>query len=127
MSSFDLDFPVECDDEYWESDDPQLAFKQPPGKPSTVSYFNCLLRVMRIHAYALRSMVNLYETFLLFSLLSCEKYSLRSSKLLSDRQHAQEIVSELDSELNKWLDSVPEHRTSPLPLRLHPPLTVSCS
>ncbi|EKM58714.1 uncharacterized protein PHACADRAFT_193830 [Phanerochaete carnosa HHB-10118-sp] len=89
---FDVDYPIECDDEYWEMDDPQLAFKQPPGKPSYTASFNCMIRLMHIHAYCLRGL-----------------YSLRGSKLLSDPQRAQELVSELDSELNRWLDSIPEH------------------
>jgi hypothetical protein len=31
----------------------------------------------------------------------------------------QQVVAELDSSLNKWVDSVPEHRTSALTLSLH--------
>lgn len=89
---FDVDYPIECDDEYWENDDPELAFKQPPGKPSMITFFNCILRLTRIHGHCLRAL-----------------YSLRGSKLHSDPERAQATVSELDSELNKWLDSVPEH------------------
>ncbi len=56
--SFDLDLPVECDNEYWINEDPKLAFKQPHGKPSIVAYFNCLLRLNMIHAFALRTIVS---------------------------------------------------------------------
>lgn len=55
--SFDIDLPTECDDEYWINDNPDLAFKQPPGKPSTVAMFNCILRLGRILAQAYRTIV----------------------------------------------------------------------
>lgn len=90
---FDVEWPVECDDEYWVTDDPALAFKQPPGKPSTVAFFSCLLRLGRLHANALRSIYSLYAT----------------AKVRSDPGWAQQVVSELDSELNKWVDSIPDH------------------
>lgn len=57
-SSFDLDMPIECDDEYWVNDNPELAFRQPPGKPSKVAYFNSLLRLNQILAFALRTIVS---------------------------------------------------------------------
>ena len=57
ICSFDVDLPVECDDEYWTNPDPNLAFKQPEGKPSTVVFFNCALRLTQIHAFALRTIV----------------------------------------------------------------------
>jgi hypothetical protein len=53
--------PVECDDEYWITDDPEQAFKQPTGKPSTVAYFNNLLRLNQILAFALRTIVRELE------------------------------------------------------------------
>ncbi|GJE89782.1 Zn(II)2Cys6 transcription factor [Phanerochaete sordida] len=95
---FDVDYPTECDDEYWELEDPELAWKQPPGKPSTTTYFILMLKLAQVHGYTLRTL-----------------YSLRGSKVLSDPERAQAIVSQLDSELNKWQDSVPEHlRWDPL-------------
>ncbi|EKM58716.1 uncharacterized protein PHACADRAFT_90910 [Phanerochaete carnosa HHB-10118-sp] len=89
---FDVDYPVECDDEYWVNDDPKLAFKQPEGKPSSVTYFIWTLRQTRIAGSILRSL-----------------YSLRAPKVLADADRAQHIVSELDSELNKLVDSIPTH------------------
>lgn len=56
--SFDLEMPIECDDEYWVTSDPDMAFKQPAGKPSTVTFFNCLLRLNQILAFALRTIVS---------------------------------------------------------------------
>lgn len=57
--SFDLDMPVECDDEYWTSSDPDKVFQQPAGKPSTVCYLTLYLKLVQIHAYALRTIVSL--------------------------------------------------------------------
>jgi hypothetical protein len=56
--SFDLDLPVECDDEYWSPPDPKDAFKQPPGKPSKMSYFIAYLKLSQILAFALRTIVS---------------------------------------------------------------------
>ena len=56
--SYDVDFPIECDDEYWENDNPALAFKQPRGKPSQVSYFNHLIKINLLHSHALRTIVS---------------------------------------------------------------------
>ncbi|KAI0364475.1 hypothetical protein BV20DRAFT_1039391 [Pilatotrama ljubarskyi] len=92
---FDLDLPTECDDEYWAHPDPEQAFKQPPGKPSTITFFNCYIRLHQILAFALRTI-----------------YSINKSKALLGfvgQQWEQHIVAELDSALNKWIDSVPDH------------------
>ena len=56
--SFDLDLPVECDDEYWSPPDPKDAFKQPSGKPSKMSYFIAYLKLSQILAFALRTIVS---------------------------------------------------------------------
>ncbi|THH16874.1 hypothetical protein EW146_g3841 [Bondarzewia mesenterica] len=92
---FDLDLPAECDDEYWTHPVPEQAFKQPPGKPSIMSYFICFLKLNQILAFALRTI-----------------YSINKSKILLGfvgQQWEQHIVAELDSALNKWVDSVPDH------------------
>ncbi|EGO24230.1 hypothetical protein SERLADRAFT_437842 [Serpula lacrymans var. lacrymans S7.9] len=91
----DLELPIECDDEYWETSDPEKAFKQPPDKPSVVSCFVNLLKLHQILAFALRTI-----------------YSINKSKVLLGfvgQQWEQHIVAELDSALNKWIDAVPDH------------------
>jgi hypothetical protein len=57
--SFDVDFLVECDDEYWEHPDPTLRFKQPPGKPSIVAFAIALHRLMGLYGIILRVVVRL--------------------------------------------------------------------
>lgn len=58
--SFDLDLPLEVDDEYWESrDDPRDTFKQPHGVPSLVSSFTQLIKLSQIIAFALKTLVRI--------------------------------------------------------------------
>ncbi|KAJ3812190.1 hypothetical protein F5876DRAFT_75089 [Lentinula aff. lateritia] len=54
--SYDLDFPVDCDDEYWSQPGEQ-AFQQPAGKPSTVSSWIHFLKQLDIFGLAQRSIV----------------------------------------------------------------------
>ncbi|KAJ6553299.1 fungal-specific transcription factor domain-containing protein [Mycena capillaripes] len=91
----DAELPVECDDEFWETDDPTKAFVQPPDKPSQITFFNCYLRLNNLLATALKMLYTLNKT----------------KKLLSYRDPAWEehIVAELDSALNGWVDSIPPH------------------
>ncbi len=56
-SSIDVEFPIECDDEYWEHPDPRKAFRQPSGKPSYMSFFISALKLSRIVATCLRTLV----------------------------------------------------------------------
>lgn len=56
--SFDLDSPACCDDEYWTNADPEKAFKQPPGKPSVLEFFLQEIKLKRILAFALRTLVS---------------------------------------------------------------------
>ncbi|GLB41328.1 putative fungal specific transcription factor [Lyophyllum shimeji] len=94
---FDLDMPIECDDEYWEHPDPQLRWRQPtPHKtPSIITYFNSYIRLNQILAFLLRTV-----------------YAINKSKILLGfvgQQWEENIVSELDSALNTWIDSLPDH------------------
>jgi hypothetical protein len=57
--SFDLDYPLEVDDDYWEHEDPKESFKQPQGKPSLITAFNLLLKLCQLQAFALRTIVRL--------------------------------------------------------------------
>ncbi|KAF5380653.1 hypothetical protein D9757_007023 [Collybiopsis confluens] len=54
-AEYDLAMPIECDDEYWEHPDPNKAFKQPPGTPSTVTFWTTLLKLVDILVFAHRS------------------------------------------------------------------------
>lgn len=93
---FDLDLPTECDDEYWIADDPEQCFKQPPGKLSTVTAFNMIIKLHQILALALRTIyaVNKSSTNVMFRMMG--------------QNWEQRMVAELDSALNQWFDSIPD-------------------
>ena len=59
FSSFDIDFPLEVDDEYWENPlDPERAFVQPLNKPSTSSFFVSYSKLNQILGFILRTIVS---------------------------------------------------------------------
>lgn len=89
---FDLDYPLECDDEYLSSDDPCKAFKQPPGKPSAMAYFVWYLRLMKVHDRAVRTI-----------------FSSEDTRKHQDPVRAQQLAFDLDSELSAWYSALPEH------------------
>ncbi|KAJ7634539.1 hypothetical protein FB45DRAFT_469159 [Roridomyces roridus] len=90
LSSYNLDFPVDCDDEYWETDDPATAFKQPLGKPSITSYAIAYCKLIEIIGMAQRT---IYE---------------ENPKSGND-EWTKEVIANLDSALNDWIDQVPMH------------------
>jgi hypothetical protein len=55
--SFDIDLPLDCDDEYLEHPDPEKAFKQPVGVPSKMEYFISMIRLNQILAFSQRTLV----------------------------------------------------------------------
>ncbi|KAJ6472406.1 fungal-specific transcription factor domain-containing protein [Mycena sanguinolenta] len=91
----DADLLIECDDEFWENEDPARAFVQPADKPSLSTFFNCYLRLNNIFAVGLKMLYSLNKT----------------KRLLSYRDQAWEehIIAELDSALNGWIDRIPPH------------------
>jgi len=58
LFSFDLEFPIECDDEYWEAKDGNQAFVQPAGQPSLVSFWSCYLKLVEIIGFAQQTLVS---------------------------------------------------------------------
>ncbi|KAI0682882.1 fungal-specific transcription factor domain-containing protein [Cytidiella melzeri] len=92
---FDLDLPVECDDEYWIQTETTVHFVQPLDKNPTVAFFNCFLRLNQIQAFAMRTV-----------------YSTSKSKTILGfvgPQWEERIVADLDSALINWMDSIPPH------------------
>ena len=57
MRSFDIEFPLEVDDEHWEPGDDREPFKQPEGTPSFVMAFNHFIKLTQIMAFALKTLV----------------------------------------------------------------------
>ncbi|RXW16423.1 hypothetical protein EST38_g9429 [Candolleomyces aberdarensis] len=90
---FDLDLPIECDDEYWDNPVPELRFKQPEGKPSLITAFTLTIRFNQILAVSMRTIYLVKPRV--------------SKELLHEWQDR--VVSEIDSALNKWLDDIPPY------------------
>jgi len=53
----DADPPLIIDDECWVADNPQLFFQQSPGKPSHLEAFVLWLKLTKISAFAVRTLV----------------------------------------------------------------------
>ncbi|KAJ7496083.1 fungal-specific transcription factor domain-containing protein [Mycena galericulata] len=95
VEDYDVELPLEVDDEYWEHPDPEQAFKQPPGKPSLVTYFVCHIRLCEILGSTLRRLYASNKSRLLMGLIG--------------NDWEQRAVAELDSAMNEFLGSLPEH------------------
>ncbi|KAI8993102.1 fungal-specific transcription factor domain-containing protein [Trametes punicea] len=91
----DLELPLEVDDEYWENENPELAFKQPEGKPSLVTAFVHWIKLSHIVAFALK---------MLYSPSKPQGDVGRGS--LQDQE---KTVEQLNEALTKWLDELPPH------------------
>lgn len=94
-ADFDLELPVDCDDEYWENDDPSLAFKQPDGKPTRASYFISIIKLTQIYLSARQAF-----------------YSVKHPDVpegMTDDEWDQAELARLNAALNAWVDSVPDH------------------
>ncbi|KAF8315630.1 hypothetical protein DL93DRAFT_2033282, partial [Clavulina sp. PMI_390] len=96
---FDLEFPVEVDDEYWSAPEYEGASvsapRQPTGMPSKISSFVASLKLYQIIALALRTL-----------------YSIDKSKALrglTGEKRDEHIISELESRMHQWVDTIPEH------------------
>ncbi|KAK7439588.1 Gypsy retrotransposon integrase-like protein 1, variant 2 [Stygiomarasmius scandens] len=94
---FDVDLPIECDDEYWITPDPEQAFKQPPGQPAYVVYWNTFVKLLDIMSFAQRT------------IYTVRRSDFWTSMGLSGTQWNEKVVSEIDRSLNRWIDSIPSH------------------
>ncbi|THU77983.1 hypothetical protein K435DRAFT_845954 [Dendrothele bispora CBS 962.96] len=107
---FDIEPLIECDDEYWPGepatlpqdglkspDSSQKAFVQPPGKPSLISFWTCTTRMLKIIAYMQKT------------IYAVRKSDIGQKHPISAIDYHKQAVTDLDSALNQWLDSVPQH------------------
>lgn len=108
--SFTAEYPLEVDDDFWENDDPQLAFRQPPDTPSTVAAFNLWLRLTDFTASALHRFV---------SLVFCDRFTPSFTRPKDIVEHdgpssvlrAEDVLNELNEKLTEWAEKVPQYRT----------------
>ncbi|KAK1217366.1 Gypsy retrotransposon integrase-like protein 1 [Marasmius sp. AFHP31] len=105
---FDVPLPIECDDEYWpkaadglgmatEGSQAHESFKQPPDKPSTMSYWIYFLRLLDVVGFAQRTIYAVRRT------------DMWTRMGMTRAEWNEKVVKELDEALAGWVDSVPEH------------------
>ncbi|KAK1219772.1 Gypsy retrotransposon integrase-like protein 1 [Marasmius sp. AFHP31] len=99
---FDVPLPIECDEEYWPIDAVAAVgshepFKQPPGKPSAMSYWIYLLRLFDIVGFAQRT------------IYAVRKTDMWTRMGMTQAEWNEKVVKELDELLANWVDGVPEH------------------
>lgn len=56
--SYDLELPIDCDDEYWPADDNSGGFRQPLGKPSKLTVFILMIKLYHIQVDMIRAIVS---------------------------------------------------------------------
>ncbi|TFK23617.1 hypothetical protein FA15DRAFT_670332 [Coprinopsis marcescibilis] len=93
----DVDYPIECDDEYWDSEtsDSRTAFIQPDGQPSMITGFIRYLKLSEIAELTLRT---IYST---------KKYKASTGAM--GEEWARRTVSRLNLLLDQWISSLPNY------------------
>ncbi|SPO43119.1 related to transcriptional activator acu-15 [Moesziomyces antarcticus] len=92
----DVELPVEIDDEYlFNTPEGEPLPKQPSDKPALISGFLCSLRLDEIIGRTLKTVYALQKTKIRFG--------------ISSKEWEERLVTEIDSALNNWLDTVPPH------------------
>ncbi|PBK98738.1 hypothetical protein ARMGADRAFT_986628 [Armillaria gallica] len=93
---FDLELPIECDDEYWDiGPDGEVHFCQPGGKPSKISYFNAQIRLSGIMSVVVRTLYSIKKG--------------RDMLGLTGEGWEERLVSDIDTSMNAWMNSIPIH------------------
>ncbi|KAJ3735928.1 fungal-specific transcription factor domain-containing protein [Lentinula guzmanii] len=92
---FDLDLPIDCDDEFWLQSNFEVSFKQPPAKPSKIAFIIRFIEATFILSHALRT---IYATS-------------KSKAFLGYTGHGWEerLVADLDSRINSWEAQIPAY------------------
>ncbi|KAJ1030501.1 hypothetical protein NDA16_001410 [Ustilago loliicola] len=92
----DVELPIEIDDEYlFNTPEGQPLPKQPTDKPALIGGFLCSLRLDEIVGRTLKTVYALHKTKLRFG--------------INSKEWDERLVTEIDSALNNWLDTVPPH------------------
>ncbi|GLB37480.1 putative fungal specific transcription factor [Lyophyllum shimeji] len=99
QEDFDVDLPLEVDDEYWEAEDPAMSFRQPEGVPAKICLFNQVIKLSQVMAFALKTVYVVDRSKIFFG--------------LTPASWRREVIAQMDSALNEWLTSLPEHLAWP--------------
>ncbi|WVR05193.1 hypothetical protein IAU60_002205 [Kwoniella sp. DSM 27419] len=90
---FDADYPIDVDDEYWDTGDPETDFQQPESAGiSRISAFVHVLKLDHILGATLRTLYAINQ----------------APDQRADLSTQRAFVMELDSALNSWADNVPD-------------------
>ncbi|KIK55570.1 hypothetical protein GYMLUDRAFT_175457 [Collybiopsis luxurians FD-317 M1] len=95
-NDMDLELPTMCDDEYWETPNPDDTFKQPEATPSKLTFWIHYMKLMEIIGFAQRS------------IYAARRLDPWGPTTLSAAEWNQKAVMALDSALNKWIDALPD-------------------
>ena len=108
----DVDPPLIVDDEYWLADNPESAFRQPSGKPSHMEAFGLWLKLTKISAFAVRTLVReavpsqIHHSFQLQYVVDKSKVAPPGTTTSEWRERT---VAQLNTAMSQWVDSVPDH------------------
>ena len=92
----DVELPIEIDDDLlYATPEAEPLPPQPHEKPALISGFLCSLRLDEIVGRTLKTVYALHKTKVRFG--------------INSKQWDERLVSEIDSALNSWLDTVPPH------------------
>ncbi|KAF8345885.1 fungal-specific transcription factor domain-containing protein [Amanita rubescens] len=91
---YDLDLPLEVDDQYWETSNPEEAFKQPKGVPSKISALNCLIKIGRILGFVQKTLYGIDKS---------------ASFVPKTRSRGEQLLKDIETALDEWLRHLPTH------------------
>ncbi|KIK55556.1 hypothetical protein GYMLUDRAFT_1017948, partial [Collybiopsis luxurians FD-317 M1] len=100
MSDLDLELSIMCNDEYWETPNPDDAFKKPENTLSKLAYWAHHIKLIGILGFTQYSIVSLP--------IPSRHLDPWGPTTLSAAEWNQKAVFELDSALNKWLNALPD-------------------
>nr|GAT53156.1 predicted protein [Mycena chlorophos] len=103
---FDIQPPTVVDDAYWDAN-----FEQPVGTYSQVAFFNSMLKLTQMIIWTLRFLV-MFSPYRRRTIVYLVQYTLQKKVALYEAGSArwkEDLVLELDSALNEWADTIPEH------------------
>ncbi|KAJ3575093.1 hypothetical protein NP233_g1332 [Leucocoprinus birnbaumii] len=95
QEDYDLDIPLEVDDEYWETGNPKTDFKQPKDLPSQISAFNHYLKLTEIIGFTAKTLYPVDKRKVFFGFIKGDWTA--------------EVVRQLKMALEEWEQTVPEH------------------
>ncbi|KAL0576125.1 Gypsy retrotransposon integrase-like protein 1 [Marasmius crinis-equi] len=91
-AEYDIELPLECDDEYWDHPDPQYNFQQPSGKPSIMSPYTQALKLTDIFGFVQQTI-----------------QAVRKPRGIPSSEQEQIAIKEFDRALEEWIDNIPDH------------------